>query len=262
LINRMIGEIIIPYKGKKYRVDLGKGIDISIPIKEGNDNPNCYGAKDVEFETIISGDFIGSVKEGGPVNYQRLMITPHGNGTHTECYGHISPDPDATINRCLKKFFFRAELITLSPQKNDHRDFVVNFEEYKKKAVTIDTEALIIRTLPNDINKLSKKYSGTNPPYFDWRVMQEICNRGVLHVLVDLPSIDPEKDDGKLLAHKAFWRYPNNIRSNATITELIYVDNDIPDGIYFLNLQISSLEMDASPSKPVLYNVGKMNESI
>jgi len=85
--------------------------------------------------------------------------------------------------------------------------------------------------------------------------MQEMCNRGVLHVLVDLPSIDPEKDEGKLLAHKAFWHYPKNIRSKATITELIYVDNDIPDGRYFLNLQILSLEMDASPSKPILYKI-------
>ncbi len=251
----MIDEIIIPYKGKEYRVDLGNGIDISIPIKEGDANPNCYWAKDVEFETIRSGNFIGSVKDGGPVNYQRLKITPHGNGTHTECYGHISPDPDATINRCLKNFFFLAELITLSSNKNDQGDFVIIFEEYIEKAVPNDTEALIIRTLPNDHNKLSKKYSGTNPPYFDWRIMQEMCNRGVLHVLVDLPSIDPEKDEGKLLAHKAFWHYPKNIRSKATITELIYVDNDIPDGRYFLNLQISSLEMDASPSKPILYKI-------
>lgn len=251
----MIDEIIVPYKGKGYRVDLGKGMDISIPLNEGNDNPNCYWAKDVEFKTIRSGDFIGSVKEGGPVNYQRLMITPHGNGTHTECFGHISPDPEATINRCLKKFFFLAELITLSLQKNDRGDFVVNFEEYKGKAVSIDTEALIIRTLPNGNDKLKKKYSGTNPPYFDWRIMEDMNNHGVLHVLVDLPSIDPENDEGKLLAHKAFWGYPNNIRTKATITELIYVDNEIPDGKYFLNLQIPSLEMDASPSKPILYKI-------
>ena len=239
----------------EYRIDLGKGIDISIPINKGNDNPNCYWAKDVEFETIRSGDFIGSIKEGGPVNYQRLMITPHGNGTHTECFGHISPDPNATINRCLKKFFFLAELITLSPKKNDRGDFVVIFEEYKDKTVSIDSEALIIRTLPNGNDKLKKKYSGTNPPYFDWRIMEDMNNHEVSHVLVDLPSIDPEKDEGRLLAHKAFWGYPNDIRGNATITELIYVDNEIPDGKYFLNLQITSLEMDASPSKPILYKI-------
>ena len=36
---------------------------------------------------------------------------------------------------------------------------------------------------------------------------------------------------------------------------MIYVPNDIDDGMYLLNLQIASFENDASPSKPVLYRV-------
>jgi kynurenine formamidase len=28
---------------------------------------------------------------------------------------------------------------------------------------------------------------------------------GIKHLLIDLPSVDKEKDEGKLLAHKAFW---------------------------------------------------------
>jgi hypothetical protein len=42
---------------------------------------------------------------------------------------------------------------------------------------------------------------------------------------------------------------------DATITELIYVDNKIDDGTFFLNLQIAPFENDASPSKPVLYKI-------
>ena len=45
------------------------------------------------------------------------------------------------------------------------------------------------------------------------------------------------------------------MRADATITELIYVDGAILDGSYLLNLQIASFELDASPSKPVLYKV-------
>ena len=44
-------------------------------------------------------------------------------------------------------------------------------------------------------------------------------------------------------------------RMNCTITEMIYVDNSISDGSYFLNLQIASFENDASPSKPILYKI-------
>ena len=67
-------------------------------------------ADPVIFETIRSGNFIGSVREGGSVNYQKLHITRHGNGTHTECYGHILDDETATIHSCHTEFHFIGRL--------------------------------------------------------------------------------------------------------------------------------------------------------
>ena len=80
-------------------------------------------------------------------------------------------------------------------------------------------------------------------------------HRGVKHLLIDLPSVDKEIDGGALLAHRAFWEYPEKTNLERTITELIYVKNSILDGLYLLNLQISSFENDACPSKPVLYEL-------
>jgi hypothetical protein len=116
-------------------------------------------------------------------------------------------------------------------------------------------EAVIVRTLPNDSLKLTKNYSGKNPAYFHHEVASFLAGRGVKHVLADLPSMDREEDGGKLLFHKMFWQFPDNIRSDATITELIYVPNEIADGSYLLNLQIASFELDASPSKPILFYI-------
>ena len=76
-----------------------------------------------------------------------------------------------------------------------------------------------------------------------------------------MPSVDREEDEGKLVAHKAFWNVINTTKLNedarldCTITELIYVDDLVLDGTYLLNLQIASFENDASPSKPVLYRL-------
>ena len=42
-----------------------------------------------------------------------------------------------------------------------------------------------------------------------------------------------------------------------TISEMIFVDNLISDGLYLLNLQIVSFEIDVSPSKPVIYRMEK-----
>ena len=114
---------------------------------------------------------------------------------------------------------------------------------------------MVIRTLPNTAAKKSKKYSHTNWPYLEESAAIYLRELGVEHLLIDLPSVDKEKDDGQLLAHRAFWNYPKNTRTEATITEFIYVANSIKDGTYVLNLQIAPFENDATPSKPILYKI-------
>ena len=84
---------------------------------------------------------------------------------------------------------------------------------------------------------------------------QWLADCGVQHLLIDLPSIDREEDEGKLLAHHAFWNYPSQPRKEATISEMIYVDDSIPDGLYLLNLQVAAFRNDAAPSRPVLYQL-------
>ena len=48
------------------------------------------------------------------------------------------------------------------------------------------------------------------------------------------------------------------MRKQATITEFIFVDNSIKDGLYILNLQVAPIENDASPSRPVLYKISEL----
>lgn len=99
------------------------------------------------------------------------------------------------------------------------------------------------------------QYSYTNPPYLLEDAATYLCKSEVKHLLIDLPSVDKEKDDGKLLAHHAFWDTKGKTRKDATITEFIFVPNTVKDGTYILNLQIASFENDATPSKPVLYKI-------
>ena len=240
-------------------IDLDKPIDISIPLNTAGPNPNCYYADEVSVEIIRSGNFIGSVKEGGAVNYKKLFFTPHGNGTHTECLGHITAG-ETSINQALTTFNFYARLITVEPIMLDNGDYVIDDNALGPALQINNHKALIIRTLPNDDTKLVRQYSGQNPPYFTKESLELLVDRGVEHILVDLPSIDKEEDAGKLEAHRAFWQMHKTPRSGATITELIYVPNEIEDGDYFLQLNIPSLEMDAAPSKPVIYQILRPSE--
>ena len=160
----------------------------------------------------------------------------------------------------MKQFFFTAQLISIEPEKIGD-DWVITKEQVKTVSSRATPEAIIIRTSPNKESKKSTNYSHTNPPYLTEEAAIFIRESGIQHLLIDLPSVDREEDEGKLLAHKAFWNVKDvanlndDARLNCTITEMIYVEDEIQDGSYILNLQISSFENDASPSKPILYKI-------
>jgi len=209
----------------------------------------------MKLEPVVMGDWIGDVTQGGSVNFRNIMFNPHGNGTHTECVGHISKE-FYTINKSLKRFVFVAELITVLPTKLENGDFAITRKQFEIALNDIPKpEAIIIRTLSNGSNKLHTNYSNTNPPFILKDAIEYLNELGVRHLLIDMPSIDKEQDGGKLEAHHAFWNYPNKVELEKTITEMIYVPNEINDGTYILNLQIAPFENDASPSKPILYKV-------
>ena len=250
-----------PFHSHTFSFDPSAPLDISLPLAPGPEQVNCFWAEPVQFETIRVGDFVGSVAEGGSTNYKRVHFTPHGNGTHTECYGHISPDPAATLNRCLRRFLFVARLISVEPRPQPNGDQVVMLADAQSAlggilpGSTALPEAIILRTLPNHKTKRTRQYSGTNPTYIEPALAQYLAEHHIEHLLLDLPSVDREEDGGQLLAHHAFWQYPAHTRRASTITELIFVPDELKDGLYLLNLQVTSLELDASPSKPILYKL-------
>ena len=243
----------------KYQVDLSKPIDISIPLTNTDDNPIAWYIDKPIIEPVVFDNWIGSVKKGASTNFNNIFFNPHGHGTHTECLGHITRE-FYSINQSLKQFFFLAELVSVEPEMHGE-DRVITKIQIEKALNGKTPESIIIRTLPNLESKKHLKYSNTNPPYLDEAAARFICESKIQHLLIDLPSVDKEHDQGKLLAHKAFWNVKDvtnlnaDARLEATITEMIFVSNEVRDGSYLLNLQITSFENDASPSKPILYKI-------
>ena len=243
----------IEHRNTTFKIDLSKPIDISMPLRGTPKNVTAWYVNPPKFSPVMENGFVGDVNLGGAVNFRNIFFNPHGHGTHTECVGHISKEQH-TINDCLKQFTFYAKLVTITPYNVDG-DSVIMLEQVEKLWENNDADAIIIRTLPNGTDKLEKQYSNTNPTYIHHKAMQYLVDNGVQHLLIDTPSVDREQDDGKLIAHHIFWNYPNNPKTEKTITELIYVDNTIIDGFYILQFQIASFENDASPSKPTLYTL-------
>jgi kynurenine formamidase len=243
-----------------FKIDLSKPIDISIPLTNTDANPIAWYIEKPVIEPVVFGDWIGKVSEGkSSTNFNNIFFNPHGHGTHTECLGHITRE-FYSINQSLKQFFFLAQLISVQPELQGE-DWVITKNQIEMALKGSILDAIIIRTLPNLDKKKSLKYSNTNPAYLSEEAARFICESGIKHLLIDLPSVDKEQDEGKLLAHKAFWNVTdvNNLNPDArldcTITEMIFVPNEVKDGSYLLNLQIASFENDASPSKPILYKI-------
>jgi kynurenine formamidase len=248
--------------------DLGAPWDLSIPLHHGMGNPRAFSIDYPVFEPFRAGSFVGDVAKGSPCNVLGMQISPHGNGTHTECVGHIGynaegqagygPDSCLKIHTALSKFWFPVQLISVNPVlKGDdlsqhwitHQELSALIPHNNNNAI----EGVVIRTLPNVKSKLTKDYTETSPPAFEPEALAHLASLGILHLLTDLPSVDPEHDQGQLLAHKAFWCVDTEIRISATITEFIYVPSNIPDGNYLLNLMLPNIALDAVPSRPVLY---------
>lgn len=245
---------VFEYHHRHCEADLLHPIDISLPLSAGDRTVNCFYAPLMEITPVIDGNFIGDTRRGGSVNFMNVHFNPHGNGTHTECVGHIAKKA-YTIHEQLRNFFYLAKLVSLYPVRMDDGDRVITRETLQSCLVPGEAQALILRTLPNDPSKRYRHYSGTNPPYLAADAARYLIACGIDHLLIDLPSVDKESDGGALAAHKAFWQYPEDIREGCTITELIFAPDEIIDGFFLLNIQIASFDLDASPSKPVLYRL-------
>ena len=254
----MIAEINL--NNETFKVNLNNPIDLALTSKVKNSFKAWY-VDEIKINSIKNDDFIGSVKDGGAVNFREILINPHGNMTHTESVGHISQE-EINVNKLLQTHHFIAQLITIKPQKisiNNKKgkkevDEIISLNQIKNKILP-NIQALIIRSQKNYDELTNKNYSHTNWPFLAESSAAYIRNKGVQHLLIDQPSIDKEFDEGKLLAHRAFWNYPNEIDLKKIITELIGIPDHIKDGRYLLNLSLANIENDAVPSRPIIYKL-------
>jgi arylformamidase len=244
-------------RGTTWVADLKKGFPIAIPLRDGMQNPNCFWAPPPAFEPLRAGDFTGSLEAGAPVNFYNVRFNPHGNGTHTECVGHILPG-DYTIARSIREYHLVAKLVTIWPVAQENGDRVITKEQVAELIVHEEADALLIRTMPNTPDKQTRVYSGANPPYLAADACAYLAACDLDHLLVDLPSLDREEDGGAMAGHKAWWNVPAAPRVQATITEMIFVPDRVTDGYYLLNLQVAAFELDAAPSRPVLYKLERL----
>ncbi len=253
--------------------------DISIPLQFDGPQPNHFGAQTARAEPMKSGSFTGDTRHGGSCNAASLTLNPHCNGTHTECVGHLTTSR-VSINDVCPALPLLAGLVSVpvSHVQYDGSDAMAVVRDALEPAVEAlfsqsraltqtRPSALAIRTTPNSPDKLTRIYSGTaDAAFMEVEAVEWLVGQGIDHLLVDLPSIDPHSDHGRLAAHRALFGLPaydncpvpdlgDATRGHATITEMTFMDDELKDGLYLLNLQIPPFCLDAAPSRPLLYSL-------
>lgn len=248
-----------------YNFNINKPLRISNTLKNEN-NLTAWYVDQPKIEAVEGDGFVGDVSKGGSVNFRNIFFNPHGHTTHTECVGHISKDQNVFITNTFKKYFFKCILVSVLPTTENVEDVLhwqkgdkVITKELVKNAINqqdlIDVEVVVLRTLPNSDEKTNLNYSGTNPTYLHPEVMTYLKELGVMHFIIDQPSVDREEDGGLLQAHKVWWDYPENTNLERTITELAFIPNSIEDGNYIIDFQLMNIQNDAAPSNPILYKI-------
>lgn len=258
------------WAGQNWRCDLTAPIDISTRLAFDGPQPRAFGIDAARAEPYRVGTWVGDVREGGSVNCFVVSLCPHGNGTHTECVGHITAERVAVAD-ILEDVLFPASVVSVPlvelGQSNERytaphaeSDLVVTRHELiGALGEAPHLPGLIIRTLPNSATKRHADWSGRNPPYLTNDAMQLVRELDVKHLLVDFPSVDREEDDGILCNHRTFWDVApgsvefENVPSPRTITEMVFVPNEVSDGDYVAAIQIPDFVLDAAPSRVRLF---------
>jgi len=257
-----------------YQVDLSRPTSIAIPLDFGGMQPNTYGVPHAQSRAYKDGNFVGDVRIGGSCNFETIEMTPHCNGTHTECIGHITRDRVHIAETNFKRIS-TALLISIDPivasESAHHYNYTIEngdllitrelLETEIENHRNLDFDSLVIRTNPNTEKKLSDDYKKI-PAYFSIDALEYILDLKISNLLVDLPSIDRLYDDGLMTNHRAYWqvddaRNINPKTAHKTVTEFIYAADSVKDGYYLLEIQIPPFLSDAAPSTPILYNLEK-----
>lgn len=263
----------IALEGRELGIDAANPVSLALELDFAGAQPRHFGAPPASARPFEAGGFKGSVERGASCNCEVLSLIPHCNGTHTECVGHLTRER-LDVSRIAPYGFVPALLVSLTPRPAagsgegslpapKSGDLLLTRRALEREwppTLPFAPRALVIRTRPNSADKRSRDYSGETPPYLSQQAAALLVERGIRHLIVDVPSIDRAHDEGRLTAHRIFFGLPPGAtelararRANSTVTELAFVPEGLRDGPYLLELQLPALGGDAVPSRPLLY---------
>jgi arylformamidase len=267
----------LSFGGQRVRVAMDRGVSLAIPIDFTGNGPRHFGAPPPASKPWSVGGFTGSVATGASCNCSTLTLIPHCQMTHTESVAHLTRE-SGDAWRVVPRGLLPAVVVSVSPEPAretsestdpqpwgtdtliTQRRLRAAWPMMRPTTNVPDPVAAIIRTLPNDAGKRSRDYSESVPPYLTREAVQWLVEKRIEHLVLDVPSVDRTHDEGHLVGHRIFFGLPpgstargDAARSRATITELAFIPDEVPDGLCVLALAVPAIGGDAVPSQPIVY---------
>ena len=267
--------------GHRFHFDAARPVSLALPLDFHGGDPRWFGAPEARAEPLVAGGFSGRVASGASCNASTLRLTPHCNGTHTECAGHLVIEPLAARD-IVPAGLLAALLLDIEPDASGReasrpgpRPGDLLFTHAALAAawpgpllaggavLPVAPRALVLRTTGTPARAGATGRSPTGmPPYLSLPAAEFLVARGIEHLVLELPSLDRLEDDGELAAHRVFFGLPPRSRALAeagrahcTVTELAHVPPTLPAGFGLLSLQVPALGGDAVPSRPLWHAV-------
>lgn len=255
----------------KLDLKLPQNVSRMISFGDSATSSGAFYINQPKSETVeFPGLFIGDIERGGSCNVDYLTFCPH-NITHLETSAHIlslESNPPMVSDISQDKLMGLAYLIDLSDKNWDDND-LIQLEDIQAtlEALKYPVNMVIIKTHASLLEE-SYDFSGKNFLAVSEEAAKYLNkyqkNQSVLHALIlDLPSIDPENDEGKLLAHRAWFGIPkmgvnHSDQQKKALVELAYFKEN-EQGYYYVNITPAKLKTNAVSTGISLSHVQNIN---
>jgi kynurenine formamidase len=245
------------------QVDFAGAVPLALTLDFAAEHPRHFGAPPATSEAFRAGSFEGEVARGASCNCRRLVLVPHCNGTHTESASHLTLE-QRNLQELLPIAPMSALLLSVQPvaapgSGEDSLPQPQGGDRLLTRSALLAAWSAHERTRPRVLLlRTGTHWRDAAPPFLSPQLATELVERGVEHLVTDLPSVDRLADEGRLTAHRIFFGLPAGstrlaeaTRGGATITELAAFPASLRDGPCAVQIQIPAWSGDAVPSRPL-----------
>ena len=238
--------LTITAKNTNYSIELGKPVSVSRIINL-NQHSKAFNLPEVTTKPFTYENiFVGDVLQGGSCNVDVLSFCPH-NLTHVETSAHILDQSRSNAKIQDIPLDYLQGLVYLIDVSNliKENDTLITKDVITKelKKIYLPVSAIAIKTQSSQLRQ-DYDFSGKDFVALDELTAKELTNfefdgQEIKTLILDLPSTDPENDNGKLLAHRAFFKLPREgidfeDKHKKVIVELAYFKELVQNYYYFI----------------------------